>query len=206
MNRKNKFRTWFGLLFVWFLFPATSVQGQIAKCQDADGKWHYGNFASEECAQSDVTHMDGSGNVLGRESRPLTDEELAEAKETAERDSALQAKLDLELAERARIADIYDTEEDIARARDNKLQTVEQQLATVDSLLVLRRNRLDQVSESLASARPEATGLIDRLTIEKDSLTSLILEYEAAIAEAELRKIEIESNYKRELMIYRDFN
>ena len=206
MNRKKMTRVWPGILIVGFLFSPVGAMAQIAKCQDADGEWHYGNFASEECAQSDITHMDGSGNVLGREGRPLTDEELAQAKAASEREAELQALRDSELAERTRIADTYDTEEDIARARDNKLQTVEQQLATVDSLLVLRRNRLEQVTESLATARPEATGMIERLTSEQESLTSQVLEYEAAITEAELRKVEIESNYIRELKIYREFN
>jgi hypothetical protein len=118
----------------------------------------------------------------------------------------LQARLDLEMVERFRIADIYDTEQDIARARGNKLQTVEQQLATADTLLVLRRNRLDQVTEGLATANPAATGMIERLTAEQESLTSQVLEYEAAITKAELRKVEIDANYKRVLTIYREFN
>lgn len=206
MTRKSIFRIWAGLLFVGLLFPSMGVLAQIAKCQDADGKWYYGNFASDDCAQSDVTHMDGSGNVLARESLSLTEEELAQARKTAEHEIELQARLDLEMVQRFRIADIYDTEQDIARARGNKLQTVEQQLATADTLLVLRRNRLDQVTEGLATANPAATGMIERLTAEQESLTSQVLEYEAAITKAELRKVEIDANYKRVLTIYREFN
>ena len=188
------------------LFHSTQVWGQIAKCTDAEGRTHYGNYASEKCAQSDITHMDGTGTVVGTESRPLTEEELRQKEQKAAEEEKIQQQQATERAEKDRIAAIYDTEDDIARARDNKLETVETQMVTMHSLLKLRKGRLEQVQADLATTPAEATGAIERLTEEQDSLASQIAEYEAGIEEAEQRKTDIHADYERELAIYRDYH
>ena len=48
----------------------------IKKCQDEEGKWHYGDNAAEECERSRVTEIDESGALVKHVKAPPTQEEL----------------------------------------------------------------------------------------------------------------------------------
>src|ERR1051325_11975286 len=63
----------------------------IKKCQDATGKWHYGDSASEACAQSKVTVMSEQGIKKKEIAAPLTRDELKQ-RELADEDRAKAAE------------------------------------------------------------------------------------------------------------------
>ncbi|HJW80631.1 MAG TPA: hypothetical protein VJ396_00170, partial [Acidiferrobacterales bacterium] len=50
--------------------------GRIKKCQDAAGKWHYGDSADEDCARSKVIELDTRGIQRKEIAAPLTEAEL----------------------------------------------------------------------------------------------------------------------------------
>ena len=208
---KHGFRAQLGLLFVTALLLGQGVLGQgawaqIAKCQDANGKWHYGNFAADVCAQSDITHMDGQGNIVGRDSRPLTDAEQLQAEKEAEQEARVQAGLDTERADRERFLEIYESEQDILRMRDRKLESIELQIVGLDILLRQRKTRLEQVVQNLAAALPEATGLIKKLGEEQVVLISEISALETAVDDAQHSVAETHTYYQRELTTYRKYH
>ena len=108
------------------LLGVSAAYGQtIKKCQDADGKWHYGNFADEACGNATVDKIDATGTKVGVEKPLPTAEELARKQELAK---ALQEQK--EFSEKQRKADletirIYGSEETIISTRDRKLASID---------------------------------------------------------------------------------
>ena len=93
----------------------------IKKCQDADGRWHYGDVAVAQCNKSKVTTLNDRGFIDAQKDAPKTEEQLQKEKEA-------QAEIDAEMArkeaidkERNRVLSIYETEADIDRQRDNQI-------------------------------------------------------------------------------------
>ena len=105
--------------------PSISQAADIKKCQDADGKWHYGTFADEACAASVVDELDESGTKVGEDRPPPTAEEIAEQEalakllESQNLSSEAQRKKDLEMVR------IYGSEETIVSTRDRKLASID---------------------------------------------------------------------------------
>jgi len=66
-------------LFVAML-PASAADDKkgprIKKCQDAAGKWHYGDSADEDCARSKVIELDTRGIQRKEIAAPLTEGEV----------------------------------------------------------------------------------------------------------------------------------
>ncbi|MFT5111374.1 MAG: hypothetical protein ACI8P9_000693 [Parasphingorhabdus sp.] len=71
----------------------------IAKCQDAQGAWHYGDYASQECATSEITELRENGLTSRVLKPPLTAEEL-EAERTA---TKIRQENALKIEQKARI-------------------------------------------------------------------------------------------------------
>ena len=131
---------------------------RIKKCQDAQGRWHYGDTADEMCARSKVIEMDKSGIERKVISAPKTAAELKaeEGKRAAEE----QAKKDAEeLAKRdQQLLATYTHEEDITTTRDRKLKEMEEQIkgteATIQSLRKSLERLQSQAAEDQRAGRP----------------------------------------------------
>ena len=104
--------------------PVTSGQ-QIKKCQDAEGNWHYGNFADEACGNTAVDELHETGVKINTDLPPPSEEEMArkermqEALRMQEEFSQDQRKRDLEVLR------IYGSEETIVSTRDRKLASID---------------------------------------------------------------------------------
>jgi hypothetical protein len=118
----------------------------ISKCQDASGKWHYGDNAASACGDAKITVIDDSGRKIEEIAPPMTDEELL-AKEAAEKRQEeadkQQARRDLE---KKRILAIYPREEDIIIARDSRLKSMDKNIRLQEDLrdsMVLEMKELE---------------------------------------------------------------
>ena len=102
---------------VLFMLPAVlffSAAGHaISKCQDAEGKWHYGDNAAAVCGDARITIIDKRGRKIDEVAPPMTVEEFnaLEAEELRkELEEKENAKRELE---KRRILAIYPREESI---------------------------------------------------------------------------------------------
>src|SRR4030065_63012 len=112
---------------------------RIKKCQDAAGKWHYGDTADEECARSKVIELDMRGIQRKEIAAPLTDAELKAREQNRERDE--QARKQIEEQERRdqQLLATYAIEDDIILTRDRKISDFEAQInASQETLKSLR--------------------------------------------------------------------
>ncbi len=111
----------------------------IKKCQDAAGKWHYGDTAAEECAKSRVTEISETGVKKKEIAAPPTEQELRE-RETRRGEIEREQKQAEEKKRRDELLlSTYGHEDDIAYTRDRKLAQLESMVkASEDTLKSLR--------------------------------------------------------------------
>ncbi len=181
--------------------PATVVDAaqtgtKIKKCKDADGKWHYGDRAAEECARSKVIELSGQGVRTKVIRAPATDEELQErARRKAEIEEERKRIAEQERRDTQLLA-TYGHEDDIKYIRDRKLAQIEATItATTQTLKPLRA----------ALARMQADGKPSKEVAEQIAQTQAqIARHEAAIAAKRQEQDVIRGQAAADLKRYRE--
>ena len=146
----------------------------IKKCQDAEGKWHYGDQAAAACELSNIMEIDGeSGVQIKQIDAPPTPEELA-AKERMEQKLVEQQRLDDEQkALDQRLLATYDNHESIIRTRDAMLAAIDSAIAADQSL----KEQLDKELASLISQGEGGSGeTVDELKLRIEQFEKSIRE------------------------------
>lgn len=139
----------FLILSLFFVSPAHAIK----KCKDADGKWHYGDFAIKACEQSKVTTLSDRGTIKHQKPAPKTQEELLEIEKNKEETNAEQQRLLLKEREKTRILSIYETEADIDRQRDNQLYSVDSNIAVHNTFLESMDEQIEHEEKKLAKIK-----------------------------------------------------
>lgn len=179
--------------------PAAGWATAIKKCQDATGRWHYGDTAAAACANSKVTVISEQGIKKREIAAPLSAEELKtrereqteakEAKEQAKRDELLLAT--------------YAHEADIIYIRDRKIAQLESMIkASTDTLTPLRATlaRL----EKQAAAEEKAGGATEQTVKALEQTRSQIARHEGAIAQKRQEQEAIRQQAQADLERYRE--
>jgi hypothetical protein len=166
----------------------------ISKCQDASGKWHYGDNAASACGDAKITVIDDSGRKIEEIAPPMTDEELlakeAEEKRQEEADKQ-QARRDLE---RKRILAIYPREEDIIIARDSRLKSMDKNIRLQEDLrdsMVLEMKELE--ARETPQNKKDKAKLEKRKKLKQDSID----EYYQAITRLRREREKTSVKYER---------
>lgn len=139
-------------LVILLFSAAAGAQTTITKCQDKDGKWHYGDFASEACARdSTITEIDQRGLEVRETEAPPTQEEL-DAEKEAERQASLEAERRAKQQEEDnRLLQTYDSAEAIIEARDERVEAMDRKL---ESHRLFRQDLMDE-KEKMAQENSE---------------------------------------------------
>ncbi len=190
-------------LVVFVSLPAIAADPEykgptIKKCQDATGKWHYGDSAAAACSQSKITVMSEQGIKRKEIAAPLTRDELKEreqrdddrtkAKEQAKQDELLLAT--------------YANEADITYIRDRKLAQVESMIrASTDTLNPLRATlaRL----QTQAETEQKGGAVAEQTTKALEQTQQQIVKHESTIAQKRQEQEHIRARSEQELARYR---
>ncbi len=172
----------------------------IKKCQDENGKWHYGDIAVTACKKSEVTTLNERGFIESKQDKAKTQTELAiEAQERAEAEEEARKERAAE-EERIRILSVYETEEDIDRQRDNQLSTVQTSIAVHETYikqLSLQNKRLEKKLPNQRARRLETT---------KENIASNNLKIEESKAELislAKQKLDVTEKFEKEKELFR---
>lgn len=98
---------------------------KIKKCRDANGEWHYGDNASQACANSPITVLNEQGVTVKKIAAPPTPAELK-----ARAEQAKIAEHEKHLAEQQALHDkellaTYASESEITAQRDRRLHEID---------------------------------------------------------------------------------
>ncbi len=197
----------FSSVLLLSMFPFSSAYA-IKKCQDAQGKWHYGDIAVAECQRSKVTTLNSRGFIAKEKEAPKTPEQLQKEAEQLQKEKEAQELRDAEIAikqaeedERNRILSIYETEADIDRQRDNQINSVDSNIAVHKAYVKAVNAKVERLK--LKGANFKGVG--------KERNLAEIAEADARVKESadELEKLEnqkksIMQRFAREKKIYRE--
>lgn len=171
-------------------FAASAAGQKIAKCQDAQGRWHYGDNAAESCA-SKVTVINDKGLKMREIAAPLTAaerEQRAKAEahaETQRRDKEAQQKRDRQLLA------TYATEADIHAGRDRRLHDLDAHITAAEDTLKTLRATLERLQ-----GQGDAQGVA--------KTQAQIARHDAALAERKKEREAIQAQFDADLARYRE--
>lgn len=197
------------LLALGLLLTAGGVQAaagktsSIKKCQDATGKWHYGDTAAEECAKSKVTVITEKGTTKRVIAAPPTEEELKEREAQRESIEAEQARAAEQKRKDALLLSTYGVEEDIIYVRDRKIAQIESSIKASEQTLKPLRAALARMEAQAAeeSKDPKAAAVTAK-NIENSR--QQIVRHEAVITTKRQEQETLRRQYAEELERYRE--
>ncbi len=179
--------------------PAATPAQTIKKCQDASGKWHYGDIAAEACARSLITEIDDRGLKVDEHTAPPTEKELEAERAAQELRLEQQRRAEEQRRREDHLLAIYDSEQSILRARDERVASIDRILKSDERYKAKLQENLHRLEE-LSQSTPDD----QKLQQEIGSLKDQINEYEAAI-DSRLRERElVMSRYNTDLNRYRE--
>lgn len=180
--------------------PASKAAGSIMKCQDANGRWHYGDTAAASCAQSKVTVIDQQGIKRGIIDAPPTAAELKEreAKKAEEERAKEQAKRDEVLLT------TYSHEADILYIRDRKVAQLDALIKANQDTLVPLRATLKRLQAQAESEQKSGGTVSEQTTKALEQTNSQIAKHEEAIVQRRQEQAAIKAQAERDLARYRE--
>jgi chromosome segregation ATPase len=137
------------------IHPASAAEEKkaprIKKCQDAAGKWHYGDSADEECARSKVIELDTRGIQRKEIAAPLTEAELKAREQNREQDEQARKQAAEQQRRDQQLLATYAIEDDIVSTRDRKISDIEAQIRASQETLTSLRSSLSRLQTQAAS-------------------------------------------------------
>ena len=141
-------------MFKTLLIPVVLMVGiestlatSIAKCQDAEGNWHYGDYAAQECADSAVTELREDGVKVRVLAPPPTPEEVAAARKERQRRQAEKLAYEQRRRIDLRLLAKYPSEQDIHDIWENRRNELNHQITYNQQNLAKLQNRVKQTPE-----------------------------------------------------------
>lgn len=199
---KTPIRCLIGLAALALPLISAAAAPSIKKCQDATGRWHYGDTAAGACASSKVTVINEQGLTKKVIAAPLSDEQMKQHQlhEQETRRAKEQAK------ERARQDELllatYANEDDITYIRDRKLAQVEASIrASTDTLNPLRA-ALARL-EGQAAAEQKAGAVSEQTAKALEQTRQQIGKHESTIAQKRQEQDQIRARAEQDLARYR---
>lgn len=167
----------------------------IAKCKDANGKWHYGDFAADECEQSKITHIDEQGVRIKESLVTPTQAEMNARRAAEERRRAEERRNRERVLRDQRLLTKYDSELAIIKSRD-------QRIGAVDAMLTSQEAFLQHLQERQLKLQRYAQS--EKYAAELEEIDSQISAYESSIAARNQERAEIARRYEEDLERYRE--
>jgi len=177
---------------------------KIKKCEDGAGKWHYGDTAAAECAQSKVTILSEKGFTKKVIAAPLTEAELKEHELKKEELETEQKSAEDRARRDALLLSTYGVEDDINYVRDRKIAQIESSIHTSEETLKSLRGALARME---AQAADEAKGdktAAEQTTKNIEQTKLQIGKHEAVVAAWKKEQENIRNQYAADLARYRE--
>jgi predicted RNase H-like nuclease (RuvC/YqgF family) len=200
-NHMSNFRLLFtGLALLLAASPAGAQT--IKKCKDAQGKWHYGDTAAEECAQSRVTVIDDQGIKVKEMAVPMTEAELQAHEAAKAKEEEARQRKEARQKEDSRLLASFDSEESIIRSRDERVTHLNGSIEVNQELIEQLRQQLANQQQRLAAAKdgPQKEQAQKYVT----TTETQIREYEAANQDKRQQIERIKQRFNAYLERYRE--
>jgi len=189
--------------------PATAAddakKGQrIKKCQDAAGKWHYGDSADEQCAQSKVIELDKRGNQRKEIAAPLTEKELKAREQNREQDEQARKQTEEQKRRDQQLLATYAIEDDIILTRDRRISDVDSQIRAGQETLKSLRTSLTRLQAQAADEQRGGKQVSPQTARTLSNNEAQIGKHEALIEKMKKDQDAMRAQYQSELERFRE--
>ncbi len=173
---------------------AGGAGGTISKCQDASGKWHYGDHAASECdTGASVTEFLESGIMIKVHEPPPDAEVLRKQREQLQKELDQKQQREEKLRDDRQLLNQYANEQVIFLLRDQRLGELGKQLAFNRKILADLEKERSLLPESISEYQKQ----------EVHDLEQRIGRFERAIEQGIGSIAKTENDYKKLLDRYR---
>lgn len=184
--------------------PVQAAETKIKKCQDAEGKWHYGDTAAEECARSQVIELSGQGIKRREIKAPATEEQLeSHARQRAEAEEAARRAEDQARRDEQLLA-TYGHEDDIIYIRDRKLAQIEATVGATEQTVQPLRAALSRMQAEADKIKQRGGDIPTDLAEQISKTGAQINRHEAGIAARRREQEAIRQQAQVDLERYRE--
>jgi hypothetical protein len=177
---------------------------RIKKCQDAAGKWHYGDSADEECARSKVIELDMHGIQRKEIAAPLTAAELKEREQNRERDELARKQIEDQQRRDQQLLATYAIEADIILTRDRKVSDIEAQIRASDETLKSLRSSLARLQAQAAEEQRTGKQVSPQTAKTIANNEAQIAKHEAYVEKMKKDQDAMRTQYQTELERFRE--
>lgn len=184
--------------------PASTDKQRIKKCQDASGKWHYGDTAAEQCARSKVIELDQRGVKRKEIAAPLTEAELKARESTRAAD---EERKRLEAEQKARdeaLLASYTHEDDIVHISKRKTAEMDAQIRSAEESLKSLQKSLERVQAQAAEEQRVGKKISPPTEKSMANNQALITRQEANIQKMKDEKQKMGLQYQQDLERFRE--
>ena len=179
--------------------------GGIKKCQDAAGRWHYGDRAAQECANSEIEVLNKQGITKQTIAAPPTEAELAEREKRKDEIEREQRSAEDKAKRDKILLSTYAHEDDIVLVRDRKLAQLEAQIKASEDTIKSLRKALERMEAQKQNEQEknDTKGLVQ--TEKGIAQTKTQIErHEASVAQRRQEQAQLRQQYTDELQRYRE--
>ena len=182
---------------------AADKSPRIKKCQDASGRWHYGDTADDECSKSKIIEMTGKGIKTREIAAPLTEEELRQ-RELNKAGIEAQAKADEEQARKDKLLlSTYGHEDDISFVRDRRLADIEAQVQNSKQTLGSLQKALERLRAQAAEEQRGGKPVSEQTAKNIASNEAQIAKHEQYVQQKEQEKGTVREQATKDIERYR---
>ena len=178
--------------------------GRIKKCQDAAGKWHYGDTADEECAHSKVYELDKSGVKRKEIAAPLTDAELKANEQNREQIEKERKAAEEQQRRDQQLLATYAIEEDITMTRDRKISDIESQIHASQETLKSLHTSLTRLQAQAAEEQRGGKPVTPQTAKTIENNKAQIARHEALIQKMKKDQEATRTQYQNDLERFRE--
>ena len=184
------------------MLSSDSMAQKITKCQDKDGKWHYGSNNSYRCDNSSkITTLNDRGMKVDEEAPVKTAEQLEKERLAAEEEKKRIEKETFDQAERDRILMVYQSQDDIQRSRENELRSLEQKKGQHQNYILALEKKKDSLEKKKAGTKNK--GIIKRTNAQIAPILPKIEKSNQKIVEIDQKIIEVNKKYDADLAFFK---
>ena len=177
---------------------------KITKCKDEKGVWHYGSNNVYQCADSSkITTLNERGVKLKQVDEVKTQEQLAAEEKRKEQERIAIEKRKFEQLEKERILTVYQSEEDIERARQEKMTSYDRKVNQHKNYIEALNNR--EKSLNSKKAKTSNAALKRKYTKEVKTLEPKAEKSRQRITELEKEKTQAGKKYDQDLVIFKKY-
>ena len=189
-------------------FPAPAADEKkgprIKKCQDAAGKWHYGDRADEACAQSKIIELDTRGIKRKEIAAPLTETELKAREQNRERDEQARKQIEDQQRRDQQLLATYAIEDDIILTRDRKVGDIGTQINASQETLKSLRTSLARLQSQAAEEQRVSKQVSPQTAKTISNNEAQIAKHEALIEKMKKEQEATRAQYQDELERFRE--